>query len=378
MRKIIQLGAALFLLMCLSCGCSPTARAFGAPGGPEPIARMERLYATGFAVDYYPEGYKLLALAGGERFLVIPEGKPCPADLPEEVIPLRQPLQDLYLAAGAVMSFFDVLEQTDAISLSGLKESSWYLPAPAAAMAEGRISFAGKYSEPDYELLLERHCPLAIESTMIERAPEVREKLRDLGIPVLVDRSSKEPHPLGRAEWIKLYGALLNEEEKAEAEFQKQVDHLNRVQAEESTGKTVAFFYITKEGAAVVPGPDSYISRMIALAGGEDLLAQGDVLQSNRSDNKMELEAFFAAAKDADYILYNSTVSGEPESLEALLQQGELLRELKAVRTGNVWCTRNHMFQSTTETGVMVESLHKIFSGKADRFREVPYFYCLQ
>lgn len=62
------------------------------------------------------------------------------------------------------------------------------------------------YSAPDYELILSKNCDLAIESTMIYHKPEVKEKLEQFGIPVLVEHSSYESHPLGRTEWLKLYG----------------------------------------------------------------------------------------------------------------------------------------------------------------------------
>ena len=39
---------------------------------------------------------------------------------------------------------------------------------------------------------------------MIYHTPEVKEQLEDFGVPVLVERSSYENHPLGRMEWIKL------------------------------------------------------------------------------------------------------------------------------------------------------------------------------
>lgn len=54
---------------------------------------------------------------------------------------------------------------------------------------------------PDYELILENDCDLAIESTMIYHSPEVKEQLESFEIPVLVERSSYEEHPLGRLEW---------------------------------------------------------------------------------------------------------------------------------------------------------------------------------
>ena len=59
-------------------------------------------------------------------------------------------------------------------------------------MEKGDILYAGKYSKPDYELILANGCKLAIESTMINHTPDVKEKLEELGIPVLVEQSSYE------------------------------------------------------------------------------------------------------------------------------------------------------------------------------------------
>ena len=96
-------------------------------------------------------------------------------------------------------------------------------------MDAGEILYAGKYNAPDFERILSSSCGLAVESTMINHVPEVREKLEELGVPVLVDQSSYEPHPLGRTEWIKLYGALLGKEDEAERLFAEQAAYLDAV-----------------------------------------------------------------------------------------------------------------------------------------------------
>lgn len=57
-------------------------------------------------------------------------------------------------------------------------------------------------------MLIDQDCDIAIESTMILHTPKVQEMIEDLDIPVFIDRSSYETHPLGRTEWIKLYGAM--------------------------------------------------------------------------------------------------------------------------------------------------------------------------
>ena len=89
------------------------------------------------------------------------------------------------------------------------------------AMEKGDIIYAGKYSEPDYETMLDEECDLALESTMINHTPEVKEMIEDLGIPVMIDRASYESDPMGRAEWIKLYGELTDHQKEAEAFFEE-------------------------------------------------------------------------------------------------------------------------------------------------------------
>ena len=110
------------------------------------------------------------------------------------------------------MDYFDKLDAVGCITLSGKKQSDWYIQRAKDAMDSGALVYAGKYSEPDYELILSQGCDLAVENTMIYHSPAVLEQLERLGIPVLVETSSYETQPMGRMEWIKLYAALLDKE----------------------------------------------------------------------------------------------------------------------------------------------------------------------
>ena len=172
----------------------------------------ELLYAQCFHLYRYEGGYTLIRIVDGGDFLVVPEGAVVPEGLDAEIVVLQQPLNKIYLAATSAMSLFDAVGALDHIRLTGTQKSGWYIDAAVTAMEKGDILFAGKYSEPDYERLIDEECDLAIESTMIYHTPKVKEMIQDLGIPVLVDRSSYENHPLGRTEWIKLYAALVGKE----------------------------------------------------------------------------------------------------------------------------------------------------------------------
>lgn len=78
------------------------------------------------------------------------------------------------------------------------------------------------------------------------------------------------------------------------------------------------------------------------------------------------MEDFYAAAREADYLIYNSTVGGELKTIDQLLGKSELLEDFKAVKSGNVYCTGKNMYQETSEAGTMVYDLYQMFSGKED------------
>ena len=334
---------------------------------------LELQYADQFAVDYYEGGYALITIAGGERFLLVPEDKEAPEGLDADISVIQKPEQNIYLVATSAMDLFCALDGLDSISLSGTNADGWYIDKAKKAMEDGDIAFAGKYSAPDYELILSKNCDLAIESTMIYHQPEVQEKLEKFGIPVLVEHSSYESHPLGRTEWIKLYGVLLGKEDQAQKIFQEQVDKLKSVEDSENTGKTVAFFYINSMGAANVRKSNDYVSKMIELAGGEYIFHDPAEDDNALSTMNMQMEEFYAKAKDADYIIYNSTIDGELDSIDELLAKSSLLADFKAVKDGNVWCTGQNLFQETMGLATMIEDIHTMLTSDDPKLDSLTY-----
>ena len=53
------------------------------------------------------------------------------------------------------------------------------------------------------------------------------EKLKELGIKVIFNADYLETDPLGKAEWIKLFGALYCKENLADSIFNSEVDEYN-------------------------------------------------------------------------------------------------------------------------------------------------------
>ncbi len=336
---------------------------------------LDLSYAHEFAVDYYDGGYSLISIASGDQFLVVPEG----GEIPQTDVPiLQQPISDIYLVATAAMCLFDALDGLDAISLSGTQADGWTIDNARSAMENGDILYAGKYSEPDYELIASNGCSLSIQSTMIYHTPEVKEKLEELGIPVLVDYSSYETHPLGRTEWLKLYAAILGKEAEAQSLFDAQVEKMAQVMAESSTGKTVAFFYVSASGGyAVVRKSGDYVTKMIDLAGGTYIYSDIGDSDTATATVKLTMEEFYATANTADIVIYNSSsMGGELHSLEEFLALNPLLADFKAVAEGNVWCIGANLYQDMTQLGTVMEEMHAVFTGTAQD--EMLFLYRLQ
>ena len=337
---------------------------------------MELEYATQFAVDYYQDDYAVITIAQEGSYLVVPEGKEVPEGLDKEIKVLQQPLDHIYLVATSSMDLFRAIDSIGNITLSGTDANGWYIEEAKEAMENGNIQYAGKYSAPDYELILANGCDLAIESTMIYHSPDVREKLEGFDIPVLVEHSSYESDPLGRMEWLKLYAVLLDKEEEADAYFQSQTDMLTDVLGAENTEKTVAFFSINSNGYVTVRKTGDYISKMIELAGGRYIFQNlGD--DNALSTMNMQMEDFYAGACDADYIIYNSAIESELHSLDELLEKSSLLADFKAVKEGNVWCTEKSLFQETTGIATMISDMHTMLTSDDPDLSQLTYMYRL-
>ena len=180
---------------------------------------------------------------------------------------------------------------------------------------------------------------------------------------------------LFRSEWVKLYGLLTGQQEAAESAFNAEKQAFESVSGAQPTGKTVAFFYITTNGEANVRRPSDYLAKMIEMAGGTYILEQDPDDESKSSTMSMEMEAFYAQAKDADYIIYNSTVDGELKSRDELLTKSQLLENFKAVQNGNVYCTTQNIYQSTMELGTIIADIHNMLQGDD---QSLTYIYKLE
>lgn len=369
-RFAAALLTALTVFALISCGGNSGIREITPPviEGAGKAEKADLSYAECFTLFEYENGDSFIATDDGAKYLVTALESP---DIDGDITVIPRNADHIYMAASAVMSFFDVLGHVPDIRFSAIQEKNWDIESAAEAMQSGDMLYAGKYSEPDYELLLTEGCSYSIQSTMSGHAPKVKQKLTEVGIPVFVDRSSYEAHPLGRCEWIKVYARMTGVPELGDSLFEEQKAHFDRLEGIESSGKTVVFFYISASGKIVTRKSGDYVTTMIEMAGGENVF---DFLGEDNASSTVTLEPeeFCLHARDADIIIYNINLGGEIHSIDDLVEKNELLGEFRAIKNGSVWCTNRSVYQEIMKMGEILTDFHTIFSGSD---AELKYLY---
>ena len=321
--------------------------------------QMELDYAENFTIDLYSDGYRMITIEGAAApYLVVPEGAEVPETLAEGAVVLQLPIERAYVASTSMMSLLDAIGGLDRVKLVATEQEKWYLENIVSRMEAGDMVFSGSYDEPDYELMTAGDIQFHLDSGMVDGHPEVLEKFAELGIPSLVERSSQEGHPLARVEWVKVLGVLFDLEDEAQQYFEEQ-KALVEGAAGADTGKTASMGYITSTGKCYSRNGGDYMAQMIALAGGEYVLA--DMEPEESGNTNMTFEDWYARNKDADYLFYINFALGF-NSLQEMIDYNPLFADFKAVQEGHVYVTSPDFTQSTAAIASIIADMNTIFT----------------
>lgn len=115
------------------------------------------------------------------------------------------------------------------------------------------------------------------------------------------------------------------------------------------------------------------MARLIGLAGGTYIPGDLDETGNAQSTMNIQMEAFYQAARDADYLVYSGSIDQAPGNLEEFLAKSPLLADFKAVKEGNVWCTDKDFFQETMGLGEMLLDLNRMMKGAGEDLSGMTY-----
>ena len=333
--------------------------------------KVERVYAERFGITFYDEKYCMIVINGSDYYMLNGEGYSIPEDISEGVTVINVPLSGIDLVSTSTLNYFSCIDALDCISFSSIKKSNCEDKKALEYMEQGKIKYAGKYSAPDYEMLLSGDCPLVIENTMITHTPDVLDQLHNIGISTLIDYSSHESSPIGRMEWIKLYGILTGNLEIAEDVFNEKAANLN--DRYEKNKKKVAYFYVSENGGIGIRKNQDYIVKLIDMAGGEYTFT-GKKEYDGTGQMTIQKEAFYESVIDCDVLIYNSTINGAIDSKDELIAKCEVLKNTDAFKNDAIYCTKDNIYLSVMSLAEIADDLNSILCGR----EATDYFYKLK
>ena len=149
----------------------------------------------------------------------------------------------------------------------------------------------------DYEAILKLQPDLLVTYAVTGAEPAYVSKLRSLGVRTLVLHDHLEQHPLARAEYVRLFGALTGRMEAADSVYHDVRDRYLELSANvDRTTKVKVLINMPYGDAWYIPGREGYMSQLVRDAGGEILGA----VPGESASSVVSLEQAYEYSLEAD------------------------------------------------------------------------------
>ncbi|HOP74946.1 MAG TPA: ABC transporter substrate-binding protein [Bacillota bacterium] len=324
------------------------------------VETIKPKYTQGFLIERYPDGIKRIRDNDGRLFWLVPEGKKAPGGIDSGRIipvPLRR---GLFASVSQVCLLRPFADPSVWESVTGVAAPAeeWYIPQIRSGLQSGRIVYIGDAYSPDYERVQQLRPDVVFIYTGPSGLTALARKLDTLGLTYIAENSYLETDPLGRLEWVKFFAAFYNREKEAIRYFDEAVQRVNKLKAQIPSGHRVKVAWgVIYHGKAYVPGRDSFVTRMIEMAGGENVFSR---ITPGKGSVAVTMEHFLAYGKKADVMVYASFPQFAP-SIKELIRSTPLLAEFEPVRRGNVWVLQPWYNQQQDRTDAIISDLAAIF-----------------
>jgi iron complex transport system substrate-binding protein len=291
------------------------------------------------------------------------------ATVPKGYIGLKCPIDRGIMLSATHIGMLSKIEGLSMIV--GVSNSKYvYNEQLKQAIAEGRVKSMGDEGFISLESIIQTKAQIIVYSAFNSEFQD-QDRLEKLGIICIPNFDWKETHPLGKAEWIKFFGVLVNQEDRAEKYFKQIERNYNelKTQAKKISKYPSVFSGNMMGGYWYTPGGSSYQAQFY-----HD--AQINYKYSNTTEIgsiALGLEKVLKENKKTEYWLD----PGE-SSIESILHKSPKLEHLDAVQKKNVYCYSHEINRywelSAIEPDHILSDLLQIFH--PDTFNRFPlYFY---
>ncbi|TAF64940.1 MAG: hypothetical protein EAZ55_09775 [Cytophagales bacterium] len=342
---MLRLFICLLLCYCIvSCNINTSQQGYHEQ---ETYKMLNLKYAKCFQIAYH-KNYTLIKIFANQSpqidtlIYVLVRSNETPPDEYSQAQIIETPINSFLLTSTTQIPAFEMLLSSSKI-IAITQAQLVYSPHIRGLVEKGKIQNLGFSAEIDKEKLLTHTQSILLSSDAnIEKNPILQFFQRSGGtfIPI---QEWLEQHPLGRAEWIKLYGVLLNREKEAEAIF-------NTIESEYIEAKNLAkkaslrpkmLLGLPYKEIWYMPGGKSYMAQLLRDAA----IAYAWENDTNTGSLPLDLEKVYAWALGADYWLNIGTLTQRKN----LLSLDTRYKDFRAVKTGNLY----HNLKRSTKAGGM-------------------------
>lgn len=317
-------------------------------------------YAKGFKIENLADGCQKVTDGEGRVLLLVPRGKQPPSDYQNLPI-VYTPIKSAVIVSTTEAAFLRALNELGSIIGVNSKKELWYIDEVKAGMESGKIQMVGSggMGPLDYDRLVALKPDIVFMSTSSSKDTQTLQKLGELKIPVAVNNSWLEQDPLGRLEWIKFIAAFYDKGQQADNFFANVVKNTENISAKVTRDKVKpkVLWGLIYQGKAYVPGADSYIAKMIAMAGGDYLFNN----ITGTGSSPITLEEYYAKGKEADIYIDGTMSNLGQNSIAGIIAQGKVLADLPTIKGGKVWGFQPWYYQSLDKTDEIIGDLAAIF-----------------
>lgn len=244
------------------------------------------------------------------------------------------PVKNTVCLSSSHIAFLDALGQVGTVrGVSGAKFIT--NDSIRAGYDAGRIADLGYDANMNYERLAALRPDIIFIYGVAGENGKLTNKLDELNLPYLYIGDYLEYSPLGKTEWIKVFGELTDRHNEASRLFGRIAAAYDsiRMRASEAGPKPKVMLNAPYRDTWFVPGDRSYMVALIRDAGG-CYVCEGVDSEISRP---LSGEAAYVALKGSD-IWLNPNMAA---SIDDLKGENPKFTEVKAVRDGRVWnCNR--------------------------------------
>lgn len=266
---------------------------------------------------------------GRLEYLLVPRGATTPPGFPN-AIRVDVPVRSVAPFGLPFLAMLDTLGAAELV-IGVYDTAAVHSPRIRHRIAEGKVRHLGNDFQLDPEVLLALQPDLTVMSATSASRYSQLAPVRARGIPILLESGYLEPHPLGRAEWLRVLAAFLQQDARGDRLFQaiaQAYEDLARRTAGVQFKPTVVAGLIVKD-VWYVPGGRSYMAQFLRDAGA-DYAWTGDTTSGSIH---AAFEAVYPLARVADVWLNPN----HREASGGLLSQDPRFQKFRALQTGRVY-----------------------------------------